>query len=187
MEQASRFPVLASIWPSCNGGKVEARLAPQILEELEGFCLDIGKQKGLFLSDVRTGDDIYSFIKSNGGVFHFDGRIKRNTGFDQDGLFVVDRETGQEYFRSKHFTQKPLPEEKALRLDGKPYTIQPALLTDIGSGKECRVESLIGGYEEYSELAVVARHLKEDDFYSIEPLRNLLKASIETGNPVFWT
>jgi len=139
LEKADRFPHLAAIWPSGNDGQIDSKLAKLVLKELEIFCGQVSEQSGLFLADVNKGVDTYSYIESYDGVFFFDGKTGMNTGFDCNGLFVIDRETGEEYFRSMHFVQEELPDELSKSPDGDSYTIQPSLLTDIATGHSCRI------------------------------------------------
>jgi len=182
---ADTFTVLPSIFPSCNGGCVEPEIAEKALQELDMFCQNLEKQNGLYLIDAKSGDKIYAYIAGYKGVFAFSGDI--GTGFDHNGLFVHNEKTGEEYFRSMHVTQELLEPEERVSVNGESYTSYPSLLMDIASGKTYRNYFTIGGEKSgYTELKVIMRPLLEADFYSIEPLRKVLRASVETKNPVCW-
>jgi len=145
----------------------------------------VSDQTGLFLIDAEAGTAVYSYIEAYSGVFSWDSKTGRDTGFDHNGLFVVDRKTRKEYFRSMHFIQEALPTEKSISPNGKGYTISPSLLTDTATGRAFKVTFNLGDHER-REYKVITRPLSKDDFYAIDPLRKVLIASIETGNPIYW-
>ena len=153
--------------------------------DLELFCDSLSEQTELFLVDANTGDAISSYIESYDGVISWNGRTGANTGFDQNGLFVIDSKSGKEYFRSMRFIQERLPDEEAVSPDGNVFTIHPSLLIDMESRHKYRVDFTLGG-ENSTEFRIISRALSKNDFYSIEPLKKLFAASIEAGNPIYW-
>ena len=74
--------------------------------------------------------------------------------------------------------------EEAERVQGGKYTIHPSMLVDVASGHSCRMDITIGHGD--TEFQVISSALSRDDFCSIDPLKKLLNASIETGNPIHW-
>jgi hypothetical protein len=180
------YPSLASIFPYANGGQVSVETARLCLKELELFCHNIAKQAGLFLVNAKTDRVIYSYIESYGGIFFMDGITGIDVGFDYNGLFVIERKSGKEHFRSLRFLQEALPDEYKVSNGGKKHTIHPSMLTDTASGNKFKVDFTLDN-EKHSEFQIVSRSLTADDFYSIEPLKKLFSASIETGNSIYWS
>ncbi|MCL2387981.1 MAG: hypothetical protein FWC89_10610 [Defluviitaleaceae bacterium] len=183
---AAKYPTLVSIFPDCNGGYVEAALIPQLLKELDSFCETLPTLTDLMLVNAKTGEKAYA--RSNvweGGIFSMGGRTGVDIGFDENGLFVVSRDTGEEFFRSMHFMQSALPNEIAIAGDGREYTASPSTLTDIVTGTSYKAY-LRMGKEDPAEFKIITRALSPEDFYTIAPLRKLFNASIETGNAIFW-
>ncbi|MBR5160985.1 MAG: hypothetical protein IKW80_05110, partial [Thermoguttaceae bacterium] len=106
---------------------------------------------------------------------------KQILGFDESGLYVLDRKTEELLFKAKE-----VMETVETDADGKKRT----LWTDVSDSEN----KIVVNHDPISELedGVVGylkteiRPMSADDVYAIEPLERLFKASIETGNPVFW-
>lgn len=201
---ANKYSTLASIIPSHNGGCVEAAQSPQALAELEEFCNSIGEVEGVFLIDAKTDKPIFSCLSST--IISWQGKEKLNIGFDNNGLFVMVGETKADFnyfvdtqesyemestiafeqFRSKHFTREFVSEEERIDNNGRTFKVRLSMLTDVETKKQYKVEFL-SECPKMREFKVIKRPYEPDDFDAIKPLRQLLKASIETANPIYWT
>lgn len=181
-----RFPSLATIIPATNDGKIDASKAPELLRELDVFCRNVTQFSGIVLLDSKTRETLYHHVEAHEGFICLEGPTGFTTRFDQNGLFVQNNETEREVFRSTHCTQTALPNELATSQDGRQYTITPSLLTDVISGRECRINFLIGNDATINEIEITTRNYNEDDFFAIKPLKSLLNASIEIQNPIYW-
>ena len=202
--KANKYPTLESIIPEGNGGCVEATQSPQVLAELEDFCNRMGEVEGVFLIDAKTGETIYSCLSSI--IISWQDKEKLNIGFDSNGLFVMVGETKADFnhfvdtkgsyemestaaleqFRSKHFTREFVAEEERTDNRDRTFKVRLSLLTDIETKEQYKVEFL-SECPEMFEFKVITRPYEANDFGAIKPLRQLLKASIETGNPIYWT
>lgn len=195
----NKYPTLLSIIPSNNGGSVEVAKCLQILAELEDFCNHLEEQTGIFLVDTKTDNTIFSCVEST--LISWNKEEKTNVGFNKDGLFVIEADdkasfdcffnanvkkardltddivaTAKKQFCSKHFTRQILPDEKTV------------LLIDIATNKQIIADfPSVFPEIEIVEFKIITRPFKSNDFPAIEALRKLSKASIETGNPIYWS
>lgn len=172
------FPLLIDLIPPANGGSVPVKDAPEILRELAELRKRLPEIKGFFLVDGMNGRVLYDGSDYLDGNFAWIGN--QIFGFDKNGLYVLDRETEELLFKAKE-----VMETVETDADGKKRT----LWTDV-SDSENRI---VVNHDPISKLKngvgylkVEIRPMSADDVYAIEPLERLFKASIETGNPVFW-
>lgn len=173
------FPLLIDLIPAANGGSVPVNDAPEILRELAELRKRLPEIKGFFLMDGMKDQVLYD------GSDYLDGNFawidKQILGFDENGLYVLDGETEEQLFKAKE-----VMETVETDADGKKRT----LWTDVSDSEN----KIVVNHEPISELEdgvvgylkVEIRPMSADDVYAIEPLERLFKASIETGNPVFW-
>ena len=173
------FPLLIDLIPDANGGSVPVKDAPEILRELAELRKRLPEIKGFFLVDGMKDQVLYD------GSDYLDGNCawidKQILGFDESGLYVLDRKTEELLFKAKE-----VMETVETDADGKKRT----LWTDVSDSEN----KIVVNHDPISELedGVVGylkteiRPMSADDVYAIEPLERLFKASIETGNPVFW-
>ncbi|MBQ2622653.1 MAG: hypothetical protein IJF84_15040 [Thermoguttaceae bacterium] len=173
------FPLLINLLPANNEGSVPVKDAPEILRELAELRKRLPEIKGFFLVDGMKDQVVYD------GSDYLDGNFawidKQILGFDKNGLYVLDRETEELLFKAKEVMETVETDD-----DGKKHT----LWTDVSDSENkivvnddpiSKLEDGVVGY-----LKVEIRPMSADDVYAIAPLERLFKASIETGNPVFW-
>ena len=173
------FPLLINLLPANNEGSVPVQDAPEILRELAELRKRLPEIKGFFLVDGMKDQVVYD------GSDYLDGNFawidKQILGFDKNGLYVLDRETEELLFKAKEVMETVETDD-----DGKKHT----LWTDVSDSENkivvnddpiSKLEDGVVGY-----LKVEIRPMSADDVYAIAPLERLFKASIETGNPVFW-
>lgn len=157
---------LATMIPAGNGGTVSPGQARQALDELQRLD-DLGER--VFLTDAATGEELQAAVESYDGLFRLGGADGVDVGLRPTELFVRDRATGEEVFRSARFTQAQ---------DGERH-----VWTDQETGRTFRTTSPLDA----SVLQVVQRPVTPADFAHVtEPLRRILGACEATGNPLVW-
>lgn len=172
------FPLLIDLIPACNGGSVPVKDVPEILRELAELRKRLPEIKGFFLVNGMNGRVLYD------GSDYLDGNFawndKQILGFDKNCLYVLDRKTKEPLFQAKEVMVTVETDD-----DGKKHT----LWTDVSDSEN----KIVVNNDPISEpedgvgyLKVEIRPMSVDYVYSIDPLERLFKASIETGNPVFW-
>ena len=176
-----RFPVLCNELPEANGGHMPSESARRALAELDLLTAEGRLGATTWLLDADTGERLIQSIGAYGGVFVLDGHTGRRAGIDPKGFFVQDvtTEPHREEFRAVHFTQERVG-ESCVRLrdldSGTEATVR--LIQPVRADKE-------GRYPRHLRVETVPS--KAEDFaYIIEPLREVFRASVATGNPVTW-
>ncbi len=174
LEQAGwqHFPTLREYLPNSNDGSLSASAAGEALRELDRFhSLDLGKE--IVLVNSQTGQVLYDYIAPCGGRFVFGGQTGVDVGFDPAGLVLVERDTERVLFRATRVEQIEHP-------DGQ------TTLIDRDTGQRYLGQVRVGD-EGDRFLHTECRALDPEKFAFItRPLRALLEASLETGNPVRW-
>lgn len=189
------FPLLSSVIPEFNGGCVEAKLADQILRELDLFAQHIGECTEVALVEEPSGRVVYEYIVAYQGEFSWSKGDNQIIGVDPSGLFVKGYDDRLEVFRSFHFRQV-IGERKERRSRKSLFKRSPQpeaqrerkhfILIDLSSGKQVEILGGIGNIEEETDFKVIQKRMTLDDFYVYEALTRLFQASKETGNPVVW-
>lgn len=158
---------LATMIPAGNGGTVTPDQARQALDELQRLD-NLGER--VFLRDAETGEELQAAVESYDGLFRLGGAEGVDVGLRPTELFVRDRGTGEEVFRSARFTQARQGER--------------FVWTDQETGRTFRTTSPL---EAARVLQVVQRPVTSADFEHVtEPLRRILGACEATGNPLVW-
>ncbi len=168
------FPVLLPSVPNENGGTVGAERAEAALGELALLRARVCEMEEAFLADSDTGAAIYAYIAAYDGGFAFFGKEKRTVGIDRKAFFVRDDRTGQELFRAKKFRQT-----RVIQGEKQHFALSSGM-------RRIRLSGPIAE-ERHTRMEVVTRALTPDDIHAIAPLEALFRASIETGNPVWWS
>jgi len=187
-----QFPTLHAELPDGNQGLTSTSAAQAALLELEMFKNANGSISKTFLIDSDTGQPLANSTMAYGGLFGANGRTGMNLGFDEKGFFIVDTwELNREMFRAMRFEQRVL---EAVRLD-KPQEFE---FIDLESERRfvCSTPLKLFIRDRSGQLKqsypqrvhVEARGVNAQYFaYIIEPLTYILRAAIETGNPVRWS
>lgn len=190
------FPTLAAVLPHANGGFVEAADSARCLDELAVFearyRADVA---ALFYTD--TGALLHHHNRAYDGLFLYAGRSSGvEVGVDERGLFVREGEPfHRELFRAKRVEQRPF------ELDGA----EAAELVDLDSGARFTMRTQIHGLaipwpdgrmenDAHRFRFSVPGHLHvADDTLTaaafadtLDALRLVFRASVESGNPVRW-
>ncbi|MCC6996581.1 MAG: hypothetical protein IT370_18365 [Deltaproteobacteria bacterium] len=163
-----RFPTLQAELPEGNSGAMDASSAALMLDELQAFAEAVVGQDEVVLVDSDTGALAYSYVAGYQGLFLWAGSIGYEVGFDPAGLFVrrPPRLGSVELFR-------------AMRVDRPPGRFVDR---DTGVTLECPLD-----WGEGRRFEVTVRAMTAGGFdHIIEPLRIVCRASVATGNLVFW-
>ena len=182
----SRFKTLLSQLPDGDDGITTPDVARVMLTELDDLAnLQASIKHAVLVDDER--DDIIS-MGSNilQGALAVDPNTGLDIGFNESGFFVRDRwELNRILFQSTHFEQRLI----------MPETLQVEYV-DIESKRHFRCNTPFGkssiGADGLPRMVFVRMRVDliastENRFaYTIEPLRRVLNAAIETGNPVRW-
>lgn len=185
--------------PEANSGTAEPEDSKLCLAELNRFE-QIYVAENTVLLDTDTGEELRSYIKGYRGVFVMSGQTGINIGFDEAGIFLVERDSDHVLFRAVRLRQRLLDPERTRNYDhGK------VELTNLDTGETFVTTTAIPGgtvpwpdgreqddqgrvctfYPEH--LSVEARSRTADYFeHILKSLRVVFAASVETGNPVRW-
>jgi hypothetical protein len=173
------FPTLKAELPGVNGGMMPAAAATRVLGELEHFERHATSEGGLsddvVLCDEADGAVVLEYVAAYDGVTLLGPRYR--AGVDPDGFFVRDPGTDppETLFRAMRFRQRMLGDRRLELSDGA--TVRVVEMPAVGRSRDRVPES----------FRVESRPRTAADFvYILEPLRELCRASVETGNPVVW-
>lgn len=179
------FPILSQYLPVCNGGTLPAEHAHQALVEVERICNSDKTEMHLVLKDrnghlISSTNDLSYIV-----VFAWTGRGRYTYGLYKNSFVIIEKrktlfsrnEKEKIIFSSKHFIQYRLSDDKYKFVD---IDCKHTFTCSMGLGEDKNVEGL--------ECRVTEENLSIADNYQyiLNPLRNLLQASIETGNPIIW-
>lgn len=180
-----KFPILSKFLPTANGGTLPANFATEALNEINEFEKQKLNENRILLFEISTNELKATVNADTYLIFVFTAYNKNNYGIDKDGFFILEnvKENGQEVsyvvFRSKNFIQKYISKEKFQFIDKK---TNHNFICNVGLHPH---ES--NPKKEY-EFLIKENTVKITDEYKYmtEPLKKLIKASIESGNPIHW-
>lgn len=199
----ARFPTLKAELPEVNGGSTSAAAAALALEELAWFREHADLGHNWFLVDGETGETLHEYIAAYEGKFVLGGRSGMDVGIDPEGLFIVSRtEPPRELFRALRLEQRLLdPAREAA--GGDPGPVE---LVDLDTGRRLECEMAVSGnqvpwpdgrmqddegrlrFSYPRRLQVERRAISPSTFdYVLQPLEEVFRAAVATGNPVHWT
>lgn len=175
------FPTLHAYLPENNGGHLPAHAAGTALEELETFRRIYAGTIPV-LVNVETGELVNPL-----GYSIMGGRTPAGfpyvVGIDRDGIYVAEgADQPHVLFRSSLFEQHLTPGQEDI-------SPAPWLVTyrDVATGEECRCPLPLVAPIGSITLQVKQRGQTAARFtYILDPLEQILQASVLTGNPVRW-
>lgn len=184
------FPTLHQQLPSENHGTTPAEVAALALQELDYFKAQNGISRA-FLVNTVTKEVISASSESEQGMFSWDGRTGLRLGYDEQGFFIRDVwDLNRELFRAMRIEQKQIASEELDRPDQYEFT-------DLDTEKKfisttpVRVfkRAEFGMTQEYPQHMHVEQRMVNVDYFAaiLEPLTQILRISVETGNPVRWS
>jgi len=182
------FPTLHAHLPQANGGLLPAQDANAALEELTYFAALAQPVDRTVLHDEDTGETLMVSVAAYRGTAIWSPTF--HAGVDPHGFFVLDvtADPPLETFRSMRFTQRILDDGRAEIADAdadanvdKQHTHQKVIL-----------DRPIKSWEDHqpppSHLAVLTSpsEVQEEFRWILDALVTVLRAAVETGNPVRW-
>ncbi len=180
----SKFPVLFNNLPTSNCGSLSINYSQTFLQELLVLEQEKKKEEKLFLSVKETREVKQSVNINKRKVFIWQG-YEQLYGIDKEGFFIskkgFDNKSTKVVFRSKDFRQVYLGNDQYQFVDNftKKKFIGTSKIHSDGKVKPKKVFSFI-----VEKKGVT---IKQEYAYIIAPLKKLMSASIETGNPVMWS
>lgn len=180
---SDKYPLLAEILPSGNDGMYPPELAKPALEELDRFVVEVAELWEWVLCDVQTGKMIWASTDCS----RFSWMLTLDQEVGMAGGKVYFAGPGDSYVETTHFRQEPIgvPEPDGSRLMRIVCLDQDAQTTafdsiDVDSaGERARTQ-------EFQVFWMKAPFMDDGVYPVAESLRNVLRASVETGNPVRW-
>lgn len=177
----AEFPLLSKLLPEANGGTYPAEMAAATLEELDRFIEKVSDVDEWVLCDAETGAEVWTSTEKASfpwmmGPFDEVRMIGGKVRFSHAGNPPVE---------TTHFKQVPL---------GKPSKGGCQRMEIICLDTDATTETFdsvgpegapkIG--REFYVTSKKAPFLYEGKYWTAERIRNLLVASLETGNPIRW-
>lgn len=175
------FPLLSSLLPSGNGGIYPAEKAAETLVELDRFLLKISQIEEWVLCVEGTDEEVWTSTDGNSFTWMY-GPADR-AGMNGGKVFFCH--DGNRCIETTHFKQIPIGDPD---VDG----CQKMAIECLDTGESTTIFDSIGPQDsakEEREFYVTnkqAPFLYEGKYWTAERIRNLLEASIETGNPIRW-
>jgi hypothetical protein len=196
-----RFPILRAELPNANYGSTSATASALALDELAGFRERPDLGHDWFLVDGDTGEVLHRYIAAYDGKVLYGGAAGVDIGFDERGLFVITRtQPARELFRAMRVEQRLLDPDRETTVGPGPVEF-----IDLDSGRRLETTAALSGRqipwrdkmhnEEGKLRSSYPRHLQVErrtitaaDFeFVLQPLEEVFRAAVATGNPVRWT
>ncbi len=177
------FPQLQVELPEKNGGSTSALAVRKCIDELEVFR-QIAKFKAMYLIDSENGEEAYTYIAPFKGVWIMDTANHWDYGLDANGFFVYSQPKNADLFRSTRFEQRVRNINGQHEVEYFDAQTEQRFITSV----ELSVD--ISSTNSYIPklLHVEKREVGAEYFdYILKPLITIFEASIETGNPVYWS
>lgn len=177
----AEFPLLSKLLPEANGGTYPAELAAATLKELDRFVEKVSDVDEWVLCEAESDTEIWTSTEK--------GSFPRMMGpYDEvrmTGGKVCFLHAGRLPVETTHFKQVPL---------GKPSEdgCQRMEIICLDTGATTEAFDSIGPEgapkidREFYVTSQKAPFLYEGKYGTAERIRNLLVASLETGNPIRW-
>lgn len=187
-----RFPTLHAELPDGNQGLTSPEAAKIALQELELFKSEGGSIPKTFLIDSDTDEPLASSTMAYGGMFGWNGRTGMNLGFDEKGFFITDAwELNREMFRAMRFEQRVLEADSLdkpqqyefVDLDNERRFVCSTPLKLFVRDHSGQLKQSYPQRVHVEERGIDAQYFT----YILEPLTYIMKAAVETGNPVRWS
>lgn len=177
----AEFPLLAKLLPHANGGTYPAEMAAVTLEELDRFIEKVGDVDEWVLCDAKSDMEIWTSTEKGS----FPWMMGPYDEVRMTGGKVRFLHTGRPPVETTHFKQVPLGK---LGEDGS----QQMEIICLDTGATTETFDSIGPEgapkteREFYVTSKKAPFLYEGKYGTAERIRNLLVASLETGNPIRW-
>lgn len=180
-----RFPILIKYLPTSNDGNLPSECAEMALKELCDLQQEPSTEKKIVLR-LSTGELRWTTNLKYSTIFLTTGFKREQFGLDKDGFFILAKrgflwfKATKLVFRSKHFKQIPLENNKVQFIDTnsqKTFTCTPYLYSETKDSPR----------QDFEFYVRIENALIADEYqYIIEPLIKLTTASMASGNPIIW-
>lgn len=174
-----KLPVLSKMLPEANGGCFPVELAEAALRELDILDEESSKTEDVLI-EGENGEEAWRISSGHPYAFMFSPRGYQ-VGLADEGLFVAEGD--RIVFLSAHFRQTPTG-----YVENGDHEMLLESLDEGGNptGERYKVfGSLLHGKD--AEMSFVVRRMQsEGQTWRSDVLRRLLRASLETGNPIQW-
>jgi hypothetical protein len=187
----NNFPALERELPNSNQGHTPPAASQECLRELQVFASLLPRLEVTVLEDAASGAALREYVPAYGGAFLFtkDWTI----GFDTRGFFVRAYGAAEDNFRAMQFEQVPLRGDGGLPI-GALYrnliTGAQAIGPLIASGRGVPLsgEGRDGGRSYHPQVLRVSQRPASAEQYGsvVRSLEIVFRASVKTGNPVYW-
>ncbi len=177
----AEFPLLAKLLPHTNGGTYPAEMAAATLEELDRFIEKVSDVDEWVLCDAESNTEIWTSTEKAS----FPWMIGPYDEVRMTGGKVCFLHAGRPPVETTHFKQVPLgkPSESGCQQ-------MEIICLDTGATTETfdsiGPEGALKTEREFYVTSTKAPFLYEGRYGTAERIRNLLVASLETGNPIRW-
>ncbi|MFT3827211.1 MAG: hypothetical protein QM731_25010 [Chitinophagaceae bacterium] len=173
----NRFPVLTEYLPTSNDGSLPAAFVQQALSELNELENDPTIHERIILTEKKSDCIIAAVDSEESNLFAF-GAYTHIYGIDNQGFFIVKKiseQVTETVFRSINFIQQEISVDK--------YKF-----TDIPTGNTFDSFIKLYSYNESAEFEFKRERqsIGPEFKYIITPLKILVEASIQSGNPIHW-
>ena len=164
-----------------TGGTYPVELVKPTLEELDRFIDKVTDIDEWVLLDYETDDEVWT--QTDSGSFTWMYGPSQRMGMVGNKVFFAG--PGDSYIETMHFRQEPIG-------DPDNHGHQRMRIVCLDSDAETEVFDSIGPQEspkverEFYVTSKKAPFLWEGKYLTAERIRNLLMASLETGNPIRW-
>jgi hypothetical protein len=178
-----KYPILSKFLPSSNDGILPAEYAQIALMELNDLENIKNSFEEILLVETMTNELKTSVNTNTYKHFAFTEYNKNIYGIDIDGFYILEKKDNSDdyylVFRSKEFVQNKISEKMYEFIELKDsYNYKGSLKLHPFEGEATN---------NYQFKTIIQKYnISEEYNYIIEPLKNLAKASIESGNPICW-
>ncbi|MCQ3929242.1 MAG: hypothetical protein DPW16_02190 [Chloroflexi bacterium] len=202
------FPVLEEELPVANGGSVSSKVAAQMFLEVISIIKREILGQSIFLIDSDTDRIVQVYFAQRDGIFWHLPKSGVDIGFDELGFFIAERHQYNDpvldITNQNYNVQEPrhdLFRAVRLEIEQKENTTLRFENLDSHTAYACEI-GLGGGYltyrgqtihevfkkgQEKRRLHVETRTITHEDFReTLQALIWLCRASMDTGNPIYW-
>lgn len=175
------FPLLSNLLPHANDGLYPAEKAKDTLDELDRFLEKISDVTQWMLCDYETETEICSW--SNGETFTWMQNATDEIGMSGGAVFF--KHADEPAVLTTHFLQIPIGDpdcngQQRMRIECLDSNLVTEAFDSLGPIGEPKAK------REFFVTNKPGAFLFEGRYWTAESIRNLLVASIETGNPIQW-
>ncbi len=184
-EGESKYPLLNTMLPDSNDGLYPVEKAQPTLEELDRFIEEHSKIQGYQLIDEETHKVISSCAIDDSFCMYSDRNI--DYGFAEDKMYFYLHELPGA-FNVDHFCQTPADDykqtQKVIVFCNDPNNYASNFNMTLPGPIDSELDNSV--LRRFSVQKAILDFTDTGHFWSLNKIRNLLVASIETKHPICW-